>query len=57
VAVAADKHNAKLGIRCPVCGRGTLRVYYTRRRRRVIVRCRQCEQCGHRVFTEERRVF
>jgi transcriptional regulator NrdR family protein len=46
--------SANVGLRCRHCGRGQLRVLYTRRRLDALVRRRQCLHCGTRVTTAER---
>ncbi len=46
----------EIGIPCFRCGCNYMRVVYTRHRRdRRIVRMRQCNHCGTRVMTVERR--
>lgn len=42
------------GLRCPKCWCADLRVYYTRKRRRQILRVRICRHCGTHVRTYER---
>lgn len=43
-----------VGLECPDCGCRHLPVYYTRRRRRHILRVRYCRNCGRRIVTRER---
>lgn len=42
------------GIECPACGCADLRVYYTRKTPKRIVRVRICNHCERRIRTVER---
>jgi hypothetical protein len=42
-----------LGILCPGCGSGRLRVLYTRPKPGSTLRAKQCRQCGRKVLTAE----
>ena len=43
----------KLGLECPKCGCRQFRVIYTRPRHRLILRQKECRDCGRRVMTRE----
>ena len=42
------------GLSCPACGCRHFRVIYTRRGRGLLLRRRECRNCGRRVTSYER---
>ena len=48
------KEAEKRGLECRKCGCRHFYVIYTRRREGVIVRLRECRNCGKRLLTHER---
>jgi transcriptional regulator NrdR family protein len=48
-----DDKSEATGIECPRCGCGHLEQVWTRRRNKMIVRRRDCRNCGKNIMTYE----